>query len=276
MKTVIIFMFLLAASFAIKIPTLPLLNGREMPVLGLGTWLATGDDVYSAVKEALNAGYTHIDTADDYYNHKDIGRALKEVFAAGQIKREDIFITSKVSDTLMTREGTHKMVREGLRDLGVDYIDLVLLHWPISKELNIESYQALEEEIENKTIRAAGLSNFDEAHAEEIWKIAKHKPVNIQNQSNPRNRAEGVIEWCKARNVTFTAYSPLRNMLKHKTVVEVAGHYQKSAAQVLIKYQLQRGVITIPKSTHANRIKENLNVFDFTISDDDMNKLNHI
>lgn len=163
-----------------------------MPVLGLGTWLATGNDVYNAVKEALANG--HIDTADEYYNHKDIGRALKEVFAEGKVKREDIFITSKVSDTLMTKEGTHKMVREGLRDLGVDYIDLVLLHWPISKERNIASYQALEEEIDKGTMRAAGLSNFDEAHADEIRKFAKHKPVNIQNQSSPRNRAEGVIE----------------------------------------------------------------------------------
>lgn len=247
-----------------------------MPILGLGTWLATGDDVYSAVKEALNAGYTHIDTADDYYNHKDIGRALNEVFSSGQIKREDIFITSKVSGDLMTKENTHKMVAEGLRDLQIDYIDLVLLHWPINKQRNIDSYRALEEEIDKGRIRAAGLSNFSPSQAQQIWDVAKHKPVNIQNQSDPKNRATDVVNWCNQRNVTFTAYSPLRNMLKNPTVAKIAKNYNKSAAQVLIKYQIQRGVIVIPKSTHANRIQENLDVFDFEISKADMNTLNHL
>lgn len=160
---------------------MPLLNGKEIPVLGLGTGLTQGDAVYNEIKIGFDAGFRHIDTADNYSNQKDLGRALKEIFSKGKIKREEVFLTSKVSVGSLTRNGTHQIVSEALRDLGVDYIDLFLLHSSSGvRESDVESYRALEDEIDSGRILGAGLSNWNVSYAQDFWDLARHKPVNIQ------------------------------------------------------------------------------------------------
>lgn len=166
---------------AIKTPTIRLLNGEEMPQLGLGTWQAQGNDVYRATKEALGLGYRLIDTAWVYGNHKEIGQAIKEVLDDGKIRRKDIFITTKVWSSHYQREKTKQFVKEALQDLRVSYLDLVLIHYPDTNAT--ESYQALEESIDEGTVLGAGLSNYDIELAEQIWNISRHKPVNIQVQA---------------------------------------------------------------------------------------------
>lgn len=177
MKAVII-ACLLSVAFAVKVPYYDLLNGQKMPALGLGTYKATGDKVYHAVKWALQDGYRLIDTADLYGNHKEIGKALKEVFAEGKIKREEVFITTKVWKTQMTKSKTHKFIDHALHDLGLKYIDLVLIHFP--EDNYLECYKALEEEVDKGRIKGIGLSNFDEDQCNDVWTHAKHKPVNLQ------------------------------------------------------------------------------------------------
>lgn len=153
-------------------------NGFYMPQFGLGTYLATGTDVYKAVKEALRLGYRLIDTAHYYGNHKEIGRALKEVFDEGKIQREDVFITSKVWINQMSRRRTTQFIQDALRDLQLTYLDLVLIHFP---ERNyMECYRTLEEAVDNGTVRAIGLSNFNEEQCNDVWNNARIKPVNLQ------------------------------------------------------------------------------------------------
>lgn len=179
----VLFFSLFLTSFVLaqqedEIPALMLRNGFYMPQFGLGTYLATGTDVYKAVKEALRLGYRLIDTAHYYGNHKEIGRALKEVFDEGKIQREDVFITSKVWINQMSRRRTTQFIQDALRDLQLTYLDLVLIHFP---ERNyMECYRTLEEAVDNGTVRAIGLSNFNEEQCNDVWNNARIKPVNLQ------------------------------------------------------------------------------------------------
>lgn len=180
MSKLLVVLCLVSLAAAVDIPTFKLLNGRQMPVFGLGTWQALGDDVYHAVKDALHLGYRHFDTAWIYGNHKEIGRALKEVFDEGRIKRDEVFITTKVWETQYERNNTKAFVKESLRDLNIDYIDLVLIHFPNETNRALESYHALEEAIDEGTVLAAGISNYNVEQAQEVWDKSRHKPVNVQ------------------------------------------------------------------------------------------------
>lgn len=255
-------------------------NGVECPILGLGN---NEDNLTLAgrmVKDAIAAGYRHIDTAAFYENEEAVGQALNELFKQGKVKREEVFVTSKIffQDYPSTnrKKKTVEAVQLALKKLGLDYVDSMLIHWPASdSKVNSEIWSGLEDALDRRLVRAIGVSNFNEKQLEELMRSAKVMPQVNQIRSNPRETNQNLIDYCKRFGIQVTAYSPLGKgtLLKDKTLTDIAKKHKKSAAQVVIRWHLQRGVVAIPKSTKAERIKDNFNVWDFSLTEADMKKI---
>jgi len=251
-------------------------NGVKIPKIGLGTWqVEEGDAAYNSVLMALKNGYRHIDTAEGYRNEESVGRAVRD----SGIKREDIFVTSKLESHIKDYEGAKKAFEQTLEKLGFDYLDLFLIHapWPWSdmgkdcKEGNVEAYRAMEEFYNEGKIKAIGVSNFSPEDLENILRNNEIVPhVNQIGYFIGMDQKE-TIEYCEERNIFIEAYSPLGigYLLSNEDIKTVAKKYDKSVAQVCIRYLLQKGTAPLPKSTHENRIIENSEV-DFEISTEDM------
>ena len=249
-------------------------NGIRIPNIGFGTSLIEGEECVNNIKLALQVGYRHIDTASVYKNEIYIGKAIKE----SNISREDIFITSKVWKDSMGYENTIKSFEHSLQNLGLNYIDLFLIHWPKNNDekLNIETWEALEELYKQKKVRAIGVSNFLKHHLENILSNCKIIPMINQLEFHPGLRREETIQFCKENNIVVEAWAPLGKgkMLENKDLIEISNKYNKSVAQICIKWCLQNGVVPLPKSTNWNRMIENKSVFDFTITEKDMKFIN--
>lgn len=241
----------------------------EMPMVGLGTWQATGAPVQQAVKDALEIGYRHIDTASDYNNEEDVGKALTEAIAKGVVKREDVFITTKVWPRSSAQKAIDE-VNQSLKKINVTYLDLVLLHFPWDNYT--ESYKGLEQIYDQKLSRSIGVSNFNNAQLDTLLKVAKVKPAVNQIQTHPFANADDELAHCKSLGIAVTAYSPLGTgqVTKNAELADIGKKYTKSASQVALRWQVQRGVIVIPKSTHKEYIKEDFEIFDFTLTDEEM------
>lgn len=277
-------------------PSIVLSNGRKMPQVGLGTWKITSEQAKNAVKAAIDVGYRHIDTANYYENEKEIGDALKEVLKEGKVKREDLFITTKLNVEYMEREGVLQNFEDSFRDLQLDYIDLYLIHFPLAMKNGnlapvavgedvvdyVDTWKILESFVDQGRVRSIGVSNFNEKQIGRILKIAKHKPVVNQIEVHPFFPRIKLIDACKALGVAITAYSAFgsldrlwakegdANLLGDKTIVSVAEAHNKSPAQVLMRFAIERGLIVIPKSTNPKRLKDNLEVFHFKLSSNEM------
>ena len=252
--------------------TFKLNNGYEIPVIGLGTFLAPKEECYNACLWALKAGYRQIDTAQNYKNEEAVGRALK----ASGVKREDVFITSKLQISRYGKNNTKKAVLKSINDLGVDYIDLYLMHWPSqSYEMNLETYHALEEMVNEGYIRSIGVSNFQIHHLEHLLPYVKIKPVMNQIELHPGLSQNGVLKYCKENDILVTSYGPFMKgeALKMPLINELASKYHKTPAQICVRYLVDRGIVAIPKSVHEARIKENFDVFDFALTEDDVNQI---
>jgi diketogulonate reductase-like aldo/keto reductase len=282
--------------------TLTLNNNHTMPTIGLGTWRSPKGEVKAAVKYALTeAGYTHIDCASIYGNEKEIGEAFVEVFAEGKVKREDIFITSKLWNTEHHPDNVEKACRKTLADLQLEYLDLYLVHWGIAFEHKdnpepvrdgmvvtepvptIETWKAMEQLVEKGLVKSIGVANFTTAMIVDLLSYAKIKPVINQIEIHPYNTQEDVVNYCHKKEIHVTAYSPLgsnggkiERPIKDPVVIDLAAKYQKSPAQILIRWSIQRDLVVIPKSVDTNRIAENIQVFDFELSADDMKKINDL
>jgi diketogulonate reductase-like aldo/keto reductase len=246
-------------------------NGVEMPVFGLGTYLSGNRrETLAMVLNALEMGYRHIDTARFYGNEKDIGDAIRK----SGIPREEIFITTKLWNSDHGFNRAQQAFEESLGDLGCDYVDLYLIHWPV-QHLRNESWKALQKlQVEGKC-RAIGVSNYTIGHLKELFDVSSVMPAVNQVEFSPYLYQKELLEFCRSNDIQLESYSPLTkgHMLGDSRLHEIGKKYGKSSAQILIRWALQKQVIVIPKSTRMDRIRENADVFDFEISPEDMVEL---
>ncbi|MGM5471890.1 aldo/keto reductase [Bacillus pumilus] len=253
--------------------TVTLNNGVEMPWFGLGVFkVEDGNQVVDAVKAAIRNGYRSIDTAAVYKNETGVGKAIKE----SGVKREDLFITSKVWNTDQGYDKALAAFDASLNRLGLDYLDLYLIHWPgPSAETFKDTWRALEKLYKDGKVRAIGVSNFYIQHLEELLKDAEVVPAVNQVEFHPKLTLVELRQYAKEKGIQIEAWSPLMQgkLLDHDVLKDMAARYNKSVAQVILRWDLQSGVVTIPKSINEERIKQNADIFDFELSKEDMEKI---
>lgn len=247
--------------------TLKLNNGVEMPMLGFGTFLNSGSDCERSVCEAIKAGYRLIDTAEAYGNEAEVGKGIK----TSGIDRKELFITTKVN--FKSYEHTRETVLASLEKLGTDYLDLVLLHWPFGNYY--KAWRELEELYAEGKIRAIGVSNFESDRLIDLIHFNKVVPAVNQIETNLHCQRKAEHEWMKKYNVQHMSYAPLgqggrSEMFTQLEVVALAEKYDKTPAQIMLRFLTQQDVIVIPKSIHEERIKENFDIFDFTLTEDEL------
>ena len=256
-----------------------LINGYKIPCVGFGTWQTPdGDTAVSSVKAALSFGYKHIDTAAVYGNEKSVGTGIAE----SKVSREELFVTSKVWNKDRGYEKTIAAFNKTLDDLGLDYLDLYLIHWPANAkqfsnwdEINLETWRAMTKLYKEGKIRAIGVSNFLPHHLESLMKTEIPPMVN-QIEFHPGQMQSETVDYCKKHNMLVEAWSPLGTgrMLSNEKLKEIAAKYDKSVAQLCIRWCLQNEVLPLPKSVTPSRIQENSEIFDFVISNEDMSLIN--
>ena len=251
--------------------TTTLHNGVKMPWVGLGVFKVTeGEEVVQSVKAAIKNGYISIDTAAIYKNEEGVGQAIKE----SGVPREELFITSKVWNSDQGYESTLAAFETSLNKLGLDYLDLYLIHWP-GKNKYKETWKALEKLYKDGRVRAIGVSNFLVHHLEDLISTAEINPMVNQVEFHPHLTQKELLAYCKKEGIQMEAWSPLKQgQLLNEPVLEYLAHkYNKSVAQVILRWDLQHGVVTIPKSIKEHRIIENADIFDFELSAEDMDKI---
>ncbi|KAI4456479.1 aldo/keto reductase [Holotrichia oblita] len=277
----------------------------KMPALGYGTWQGKGDDLEGALNIALELGYRHIDTAQSYQNEESIGNLLKKWFDSGKLKREDIFITTKLAAVGMHPDNVEERLKESLKKLQLDYVDLYLVHFPVAflgtiKEgtrgdtsiTYLDIWKKMEEQVDAGRTKTIGVSNFNVKQVDKVLKNCRIKPANIQVEMHVYFQQKELVDFCMKNGVTIVAYAPigtrgyniamdthglptkvLPDLLSDTVVNRIAKKHSKAPAQILIRYLIQVGVAPIPKSVTPSRIKDNLNVFDFALDQQDMNDL---
>ena len=248
-----------------------LANGVKMPILGYGVYQVTKDECKRCVLDALKAGYRSIDTAQSYFNEEEVGQAIKE----SGIAREEIFLTTKVWLSNFGYEACKASVEESLRKLQTNYIDLVLLHQPYGDTYG--AWRALEEFYEAGNIKAIGISNFYADRMVEFANFNRIKPMVNQVEVQIFNQRNDIMDFAKKYDIAVEAWAPFGEGIKgtfdNEVIKGIGAKYGKTTAQVMLRWHIQRGIIVIPKSTHYERMVENFNVFDFTLSDEDMEKI---
>jgi len=276
-------------------------NGDEIPVMGLGTWLSKANEAYEAVLAAIKMGYRHIDCAYIYRNEKEIGRALQDAFMSGIVKREDLFITSKLWNSDHALERVEVAVRKSLRDLQLDYLDLYLIHWPIAfktkhemandasdlvplDEMPIsETWKGMEKIQKLGLTKHIGVSNFNVPKLKSLIANATVKPEMNQVELHPYFQQNELVDFCSQNDILVTAFSPLGSrhlmnseagLTSEKTIIEIAEKHACSPTQVLLAWGMLRGTIVIPKSVHIERIKDNFESLNVSLNSQEMDEIN--
>ena len=242
-------------------------EGGAMPWVGLGVWQAQrGDEAYRAVLHALEVGYRHVDTAKIYGNEKDVGRAIRD----SGVAREELFITTKLWNTDHGFDKARRACEASLSALGLDYVDLYLIHWPERERL--ESWRALTELRNEGKCRAIGVSNYTIRHLDELLAQSGTAPAVNQVEFHPFLYQKELLEYCRGKSIVLEAYSPLARAerLEHPTIAKLAHRKQRTAAQILLRWGLEHGVVVIPKSVRRSRIEENAHLFDFSLTEDEV------
>jgi methylglyoxal/glyoxal reductase len=253
-------------------------SGISIPCLGLGVYqLGRGRATEDAVRWALEAGYRHVDTAAMYGNEAEVGTVLKRAFAAGLVRREDVFVTTKLWNSDHGYDQALRAFDASMRRLGLDQIDLFLLHWPVP-ERRLHSWRALERIIGEGRCRAIGVSNYMVPHLEELLSAAKIPPAVNQIELHPWCQQRDVVAFCETHGIAVVAYSPLTKgmKLRDRRLATVAREAQRTPAQILLRWSLQKHFVTIPKSAKRERIVENASIFDFELSAEQMATLDHL
>ncbi|BAP86711.1 2,5-diketo-D-gluconic acid reductase [Paucilactobacillus hokkaidonensis JCM 18461] len=262
--------------------TYTLNNGIKIPIVGFGTWQTPdGDIAYKSVKTALSDGYRHIDTAAAYGNEESVGRGIKD----SGVDRHDIFLTTKLWNENHGYEATKKAIETSLQKLGTDYVDLYLIHWPNpltfrdnETEVRAGTWRAMEEIYKDGKARAIGISNFRPRHLESLMQTATIKPAVNQNYLNPSDLQPEIQAANAKYNILNEAYSPLGtgDLLQNPTLQAIAKKYDRSVAQITLRWSLEHGFLPLPKSIHADRIQQNTDLFDFELSIPDMKKIDSL
>lgn len=288
--------------------TLKFKNNDEMPAFGLGTWKSEPGEVYNAVKIAIKNGYRHIDCAPIYGNEKEIGQALSECIAEGIVTRTDMWITSKLWNTAHSKDDVIPALKQTLNDLQTEYLDLFLIHWPVSLKKGVffpqsaqdlvsldeipisETWEALEDAVAAGLVKHIGVSNFGKKNLESLISNSKIKPEMNQVESHPYLQQEGLFSFCRSNEIHFTAYAPLGSsdrpdVLKAKnepkllddTVIgEIAKSKNSTPGQILISWALNRGTSVIPKSVNPGRIAQNIQAEQLNLSDNEMKSITNL
>ena len=256
--------------------TYTLSNGVHIPCVGFGTWQSKdGPEARDSVAEALRAGYRHIDTAQGYGNEENVGQAVKE----SGLSRGEVFLTSKLTNSVRGYSETLSAFHESLRKLGTDYMDLFLIHWPRPinfrddwEAQNAQSWRAMEDLYREGKVRAIGISNFHPHHIEALLKTATVAPMVNQIRLAPGDTQDEVVSFSREKGMLLEAYSPLGvgKVFEVPQMKDLARKYGKSIAQIAIRWSLQRGYLPLPKSVTAERIHENTRIFDFQLDDEDV------
>lgn len=281
--------------------TVKLNNGYDFPMIGLGTFTKDVSQVKSTIMKSLEIGFKHIDTASFYSNEQEIGKGLKEAFEKKIVKREDVFVVTKLWSTKHRKEDVKSSLQGSLKLLQLDYLDLFLIHWPMSfkcggdgvpvdqdgnalfEEVSyLETWKGMEECVRGGLVRSIGLSNFNSLQILDILKHCTIKPSVLQVEVHPYLQQHKLHAFCIQHNIVLTAYSPLGSparpwvdekevgMLEDAVMVRVAERRSRKPAQVALRWLLQRGIVAIPKSSNSDRLKLNFSVFDFELTDEDM------
>lgn len=249
-------------------------NGFSIPIFGLGTWELLGEKCKKAVKIALELGYNHIDTAEVYNNQKEIGEAIKEV------EREDLFITSKVPGEKLHYYDVIKSCEQTLRELKTSYLDLFLIHWPNFRISLEETLEAMKKLCKEEKVRSIGVSNFDLSLMKRTLDLESEEVLIVTNQVefHPYSHEEKLLNFCNENKVIFTAYSPLARgkVLRDKIIQGLSEKYGRTKAQIALRWALQKGTVVIPKATSEEHLKENMKIFDWKISEEDMKKIDSL
>ncbi|MBG9733537.1 aldo/keto reductase [Paenibacillus alvei] len=255
--------------------TTTLHNGVKMPWFGIGVFkVEEGPELVNAVKAAIANGYRSVDTAAIYGNEEGVGQGIREGIQKAGISREDLFVTSKVWNADLGYESTIAAYETSLKKLGLEYLDLYLIHWPVEGKYK-DAWKALETLYKEGRVKAIGVSNFQIHHLEELMKDAEIKPMVNQVEYHPRLTQKDLQSFCQEHGIQLEAWSPLMQgqLLDNEVLTEIARKYNKSVAQVILRWDLQNGVVTIPKSTKEHRIIENSTVFDFELTLEDMKQI---
>lgn len=255
--------------------TTTLYNGVKMPWLGLGVFkVEEGPELENAVRAAIKHGYRSIDTAAIYQNEEGVGRGIRAGLKEAGIAREQLFVTSKVWNTDLGYDSALAAYETSLKKLELDYLDLYLIHWPVEGKFK-DAWRALETLYKEGRVKAIGVSNFHVHHLQELMKDAEIKPMVNQVEFHPRLTQTELRNYCREQGIQFEAWSPLMQgeLLDNPVLKEIAERHQKSIAQVILRWDLQHGVVTIPKSTKEHRIVENATIFDFELSKEDMERI---
>ena len=257
-----------------------LINGVGIPCIGFGTWQTPeGDVAVKSVEHAIKSGYHHIDTAQVYGNEEGVGKGIRMGVIDSGLKREDIFVTTKIWNDKHSYDLVKSSFDESLKKLGMDYVDLLLIHWPNPiyfrdhwEEANAETWRAMEELYEEGKIRAIGISNFRQHNIEELLKTAKIKPMVNQIRLCPGDTQDELVKYCKDLGMVIEAYSPMGTgkIFDVPEMKEIAAKYNKSVAQICVRFSLQMGFLPLPKSVTPERIEENIKVFDFELEEKDV------
>uniref|UniRef100_V5GQ24 Aldose reductase n=1 Tax=Anoplophora glabripennis TaxID=217634 RepID=V5GQ24_ANOGL len=286
---------------ASKVPFVTFNNGQKFPIFGLGTWKSKPGEVKEAVKYAISVGYRHIDCAHIYENEPEIGSALSEVFKEGIVKREELYITSKLWNTMHRPDLVEPAIKTTLKNLQLEYLDLYLIHWPFAlKEEGalfptnpdgttaysdvdyLDTWKAMEAVQKKGLTKSIGVSNFNKKQLERLLQNSTIPPATNQIEVHPYLNQKKLIDYCTSKKIVITAYSPLGSpdrpwakpgdpqLLDDPKIVALGKKYKKTPAQVVLKYQVQRGNITIPKSVTKSRILQNFDIWDFNLTAEDI------